>query len=196
VAGQEISEVVIGLPRDGVPQENELTALKEALIETLPNAGLVLNEEAAQDAESGAFLEVRRTVLLHAGLAGGSDAIPVAGLFSSTGVQFRMLKALGDHYSVPVTMALARNFVSLLGLGIGGRFVGSVALRQGSKLIPVYGQTVGAVAASAFTFAATYALGRTAARYFYTLSVGETPSRSDLQATFRDALKGADQHDR
>ncbi|WP_306132162.1 YcjF family protein [Roseivivax marinus] len=195
-AGREISEVVIGLPRGGAPREDELEALKDALIATLPNAGIVLHEEAAKDAESRAFLEVRRTILIHAGIAGGSDALPVAGLFSSTGVQFRMLKALGDHYGVPVTMTLARNFVSLLGIGIGGRFVGSVALRQGSKLIPVYGQTVGAVAASAFTFAATYALGRTAARYLYTLSVGETPSRGDLQATFRDALKGVGQHDR
>lgn len=195
-AGREISEVVIGMPGGRAPKEDELEALKDALIATLPNAGLVLHEEAARDAETRAFLEVRRTVLVHAGLAGGSDAIPVAGLFSSTGVQFRMLKALGDHYGVPVTMALVRNFVSLLGLGIAGRFVGSVALRQGSKLIPIYGQTFGAVAASAFTFAATYALGRTAAHYLHTLSAGGTPSRGELQAAYRDALKGAGQHAR
>ncbi|SFE03978.1 YcjF family protein [Roseivivax sediminis] len=195
-AGREIPDVVISLPRTGAPREDEIAALQDALVETLPNAGLALREEAATDAESRAFREVRRTVLFYSGLAAGSDAIVLVGLFSSTGIQFTMLKKLGDHYGVPVTIALARNFVSLLGLGIGGRFAGAVALRQGSKFIPAYGQTVGAVAASTFTFAATYALGRTAARYLHTLSVGETPSRDDMQETFRAALKGAGRHDR
>ena len=194
-AGREIPEVVISLPRGGAPREDELAALQDALVETLPNAGLALRAEAATDAESRAFADVRRTVLLYSGMAAGSDAIVLVGLFSSTGIQFSMLKKLGEHYGVPVTLALARNFVSLLGLGIGGRFAGSIVLRQGGKFIPVYGQTVGAVAASAFTFAATYALGRTAARYLHALSVGGTPSRDDMQATFREALRGAGRHD-
>ena len=83
-----------------------------------------------------------------------------------------------------------------LGLGVGGRIAGSIALRQGGKFIPIYGQTVGAAAASAFTFGATYALGRTAARYLYALSIGETPTREDMQATFRDAFYRTRSHDR
>ncbi|QFS82569.1 hypothetical protein FIU97_07085 [Roseivivax sp. THAF40] len=195
-AGRSVPHVVISLPAHGNPRADELAALKDALVETLPNAGLALREEAATDAESRAFNAVRRTVLLYSGMAGGSDALPILGLFSSTGLQFTMLKKLGDHYGVPVTLALARNFLSLLGVGVGGRLLGSVALRQGGKLIPGYGQTAGAVAAGAFTFVATYALGRTAGRYLYTLSMGETPTRDDIQATFREALKGAgQQHD-
>ncbi|WP_076449459.1 YcjF family protein [Roseivivax lentus] len=195
-AGRAIPDVIISLPQGANPQEDELAALKDALVETLPNAGLALRQEAVTDAESRAFSEVRQTVLLYSGMAGGSDALPILGLFSSTGLQFTMLKKLGDHYDVPVTLALARNFLSLLGVGVGGRLLGSVALRQGGKLIPGYGQTAGAVAAGAFTFVATYALGRTACRYLYTLSIGGTPSREDIQATFRDALKRAgQQHD-
>ncbi|WP_102108804.1 YcjF family protein [Oceaniglobus roseus] len=195
-AGRDLPEVVIGLPRDGQPAPDEMAALREALVVTLPNAGLALQQEAADDAEAQAFAAVRGTVLFYSGIAGGSDAFPVVGLFSSTGVQFTLLKKLGDHYGVPVTLALARNFVTLLGLGVGGRFLGSLLLRQGGKLIPGYGQTAGAVAAGAFTFAATYALGRTAARYLHTLSVGGTPSKADLQATFREALEGAWKRDR
>ncbi|WP_334063333.1 YcjF family protein [Limimaricola cinnabarinus] len=192
-AGRALPEVVISLPRDGAPTAEQMEALTDALVEVLPNAGLALREEAASDAEARAFRDVRRTVLFYAGIAGGSDAVPIVGLFSSTGVQFTMLKKLGEHYGVPVTLTLARNFASLLGIGIGigGRFLGSVAVRQGAKLLPVYGQTAGAVAAGALTFGATYALGRTAARYLHALSVGEEPSKEDLQKTFREALKGA-----
>lgn len=193
--GRDIIEVSISLPPDTGPSPEDFAELTEALVQVLPNAGLLLHQEATHDAESKAFREVRKTVLFYAGVAGGSDVFPIVGLLSSTGVQFTMLKKLGEHYGIPVTIALARNFAYLLGVGIGGRFLGSVALRQGAKLIPGYGQTVGAVAAGTFTFAATYALGRTAARYLHTLSIGETPSREDMQDTFRNAFKGAQKND-
>lgn len=194
-ARRDIPEVVVSLPPKGLPSSEEMTSLTDALVEILPNAGLALREEAAGDAEARAFRHVRRTVLFYSGVAGGSDTFPIVGLFSSTGIQFTMLKRLGDHYGVPVTLALSRNFASLLGFGVGGRFLGSVALRQGGKLIPGYGQTAGAVAAGAFTFAATYALGRTAARYLFKLSRGEAPSKEDMQTTFREAFKGARKRD-
>jgi uncharacterized protein (DUF697 family) len=194
-ARRDIPEVTVSLTPGGQPGPDEMASLTDALVETLPNAGLALREEAATDAEARAFRDVRRTVLFYSGIAGGSDAFPIIGLFSSTGVQFTMLKKLGDHYGVPVTLALVRNFASLLGLGVGGRLLGSVALRQGGKLIPGYGQTAGAIAAGAFTFAATYALGRTAARYIYKLSVGEAPLKEDIQTTFREALKKAHKRD-
>lgn len=195
-AGRALPEVVISLPRDGSPTAEQMEALTDALVEVLPNAGLALREEATSDAEAQAFSVVRGKVLFYAGIAGGTDAVPIVGLFSSTSVQFTMLKRLGEHYGVPVTLTLARDFASLLGIGIGGRFLGSVAVRQGAKLIPVYGQTAGAVAAGALTFGATYALGRTAARYLHALSVGQAPSKQDLQKAFREALKEASRYDR
>jgi uncharacterized protein (DUF697 family) len=47
------------------------------------------------------------------------------------------------------------------------RTASSFGLRQLVKLIPVYGQTAGAAAAAASSFAATYAMGK-AASYFLT----------------------------
>ncbi|WP_372921323.1 YcjF family protein [Roseovarius sp.] len=195
-AGRKLPEIVISLPPDRPPPEEELDILIDALAETLPNAGLALREESVTDAESRAFRAVRKTVLKYSGAAAASDTIVLVGFLSSTGIQFAMFKKLGEHYGVPATPVLARRFISLLGLGVGGRIAGSIALRQGGKFIPIYGQTVGAAAAGAFTFGATYALGRTASRYLYTLSLGETPTREDMQATFRDALKRSRSHDR
>lgn len=187
-AGRKLPEVVLALPPDRPPPEAEFATLLDALVETLPNAGLAFREESVTDEESCAFRAVRKTVLLYSGAAAASDAIVLIGFLSSTGIQFAMFKKLGEHYGVPATLVLARHFFSLLGLGVGGRIAGSIALRQSGKFIPIYGQTVGAAAASAFTFGATYALGRTASRYLYALSVGETPTREDMQATFRAAL--------
>lgn len=190
-AGHELPEIMLSLPPDRDIPDADFETLLAALAEILPNAAIALREEAVTDAESRAFQSIRRTVLIYSGVAAASDAMPLVGLFSSTGVQFRMFQALGQHYGVPTSLVLARHFISLLGVGIGGRLAGSIALRQGGKLIPVYGQTVGAAAASVFTFGATYALGRTAARYLHTLSIGEKPSRKDIQDTFRQALTRA-----
>lgn len=195
-AGRELPEVVISLPPDRPSPDAEFTTFLDALVETLPSAGITFREEAVSDAESHTFLAVRNTVLRFCGAAAASDAIPLLGLFTSTSIQFAMFKKLGDHYGVSVTPLLARHFVSLLGLGVGGRIAGSIALRQAGKFVPVYGQTVGAAVASAFTFGATYALGRTASRYLYKLSVGEEPTREDMQATFRDAIKRTRSNDR
>lgn len=194
--GRNLPQVVISLPPDRPPPEAEFASLLDALVETLPNAGLAFREETITDAESREFRAVRKTVLLYSGAAAASDAIVLIGFLSSTGIQFAMFKKLGEQYGVPATLVLARHFFSLLGLGVGGRIAGSIALRQSGKFIPIYGQTVGAGAASAFTFGATYALGRTASRYLYALSVGETPTREDMQATFRGALKRTRTHDR
>lgn len=188
-AGRNLPEVVISLPPDRPPLEAEFAVLLDALVETLPNAGLAFRDETVTDAESHAFLAVRKTVLMYSGAAAASDAIVLLGLLSSTGIQFAMFKKLGEHYGVPATLVLARHFFSLLGLGVSGRIAASIALRQGGKFIPIYGQTVGVAAASTFTFGATYALGRTASKYLYALSVGETPTREDMQATFREVLK-------
>jgi len=195
-AGRNLPEVVIALPPDRPPPEAEFAILLDALVETLPNAGLAFREESVTDAESRAFRAVRKTVLLYSSAAAASDAIVLVGFLSSTGIQFAMFKKLGEHYGVPATLVLARHLFSLLGLGVGGRIAGSIALRQGGKFIPIYGQTAGAAAASAFTFGATYALGRTASRYLYALSLGKTPTREDMQATFSDALKRTRSHDR
>ncbi len=57
------------------------------------------------------------------------------------------------------------------------------------KLVPVYGQTIGAAAAAAASFAATYALGKAADHFLVRRQRG---IRADEVATvYREALQNA-----
>ncbi len=62
------------------------------------------------------------------------------------------------------------------------------ALKQGAKLIPVYGQIGGAAAASLSSFAFTYALGYAACVYLKGRRTGVAASNRDIQDAYRAAL--------
>jgi uncharacterized protein (DUF697 family) len=57
------------------------------------------------------------------------------------------------------------------------------------KLVPVYGQTVGAATAAAASFAATYAVGKAASYYLERRRRGE--SAEGIAEVYRDALRNA-----
>jgi uncharacterized protein (DUF697 family) len=71
-------------------------------------------------------------------------------------------------------------------VGIGASF----AARQLGKLVPVYGQSVGAVAAGTASAAVTYALGR-AACYYLDQSASGKPDPSGVADAYRGSLTEA-----
>ena len=71
------------------------------------------------------------------------------------------------------------------------RYAASFALRQGAKLVPFVGQTLGAAAAATVSFAATYALGRAASAWLYRTARGETVDAAELRKLYADALRSA-----
>ena len=71
------------------------------------------------------------------------------------------------------------------------RLAATHVLRQGAKMVPVAGQTLGAAAAAGASFATTYALGRAASAWLYSTARGKEPDRASLRALYDQALKGA-----
>ena len=59
-----------------------------------------------------------------------------------------------------------------------------------AKLIPVYGQTAGAAAAAAMSFATTYALGK-AAQVYLERRRGGGEGTSGVKEAYEEALRGA-----
>jgi uncharacterized protein (DUF697 family) len=102
-----------------------------------------------------------------------------------------MLHALARRQGVDWTPARAGLFASALGSGILLRYAAGFALRQGAKLVPFVGQTLGAAAAATVSFAATYALGRVAAAWLFRTSRGETVDAADLRQLYAEALRSA-----
>ena len=104
-------------------------------------------------------------------------------------VQAAMLRQLGKLHGVHWDRRAYAEFAGALGGSVLARVASIFALRQLVKLIPVYGQTVGAATAAATSFATTYAIGK-AARYY--LDHRQRGIRGDeITSVYRAALQDA-----
>ncbi len=149
---------------DGLdPADYGREALIDALIEAAPAAVSLALAELPESA--GASREANAHILGYSLAAGASDAIPLTGVATVPIAQAAMLHKLAKLNGVTWDSRAYAEFAGALGAGVLVRTASSFGLRQLVKLIPVYGQTAGAAAAAASSFAATYAMGK-AASYF------------------------------
>ena len=136
-----------------------------ALIAAAPAAvALALAELPGAPGETDAR-KANAHILGFAVAAGASDAVPVAGVVAVPMVQAAMLRQLAKLHGMQWDRRAYAEFLGALGASTLVRTASTFGIRQLVKLIPGYGQTVGAAAAAAASFAATYAMGK-AATYF------------------------------
>ncbi|WP_353474556.1 50S ribosome-binding GTPase [Salipiger sp. H15] len=188
-AGKELSSVSLSLAPDESTDVVGLDALRRHLLEALPAAGLLLERSRASDAEQIEFQKHKRCVLSYAGVALTSDLAPVVGVVAVPATQLKMLHELGLRYGVKWDRKVGAAFLSTMGLSLGARYATNFGLRELAKLIPVYGQTVGAATAGAISFATTYALGRAAAYFLYRRAHGITASEEELRKVYQRAFR-------
>lgn len=188
-AGAALPSVTLALPADA--KASGMDDLRARLGEMLPELTLLLMRERDWSEEAQRFTKLRPTVLWFAGAAGASDAAPLVGTVSVPALQGAMLHALARRHGLEWTGARIALFASAMGTGAIVHFAASHMLRQGVKLVPVYGQTLGAAAAAAASFAATYALGRAASAWLYRTSRGETLDSEDLRHLYDEAFRKA-----
>jgi uncharacterized protein (DUF697 family) len=190
--GTKLPSIETALPASALgldaPGIRELITL---LDEIMPEVVLLLMREDLRDAERQSYANVRSRIFWYATAAGTTDVAPVVGAVAVPSIQAAMLRMLANTYGVEWTKARISEFAMALGMGIAGRFGGSYVARQLGKLVPGYGQTVGAAAAGTMSFAATFALGRAAAYYLHRVQHGKTVSRAELRALYKDALRHA-----
>ncbi len=153
-------------PEDGYePAAYGMPAMLAAL-ETAAPAGLVasLKDASAQGTDSIAK-RAHPHIVGYATAAAAADAVPVAGAVAVPAVQSKMLHSLALIYGAEWNRKALGEFAACLGAGAVWRLAAGFGFRELAKLIPVYGQTAGAAAAAATSFATTYAIGK-AACYF------------------------------
>lgn len=163
--------------------------LVDALSDLLKVPAFVLASHERSSAEGKEFSNHRNSVLWYAASAGASDTLPVVGAGSVIAAQSAMLVALGRRYEVEWTLPLLLQLKACLGTALLLRYGLNLGLRQFGKLIPVYGQTVGALAAGTISFAATYALGRAAAYFLFQVREGREVSPEELRALYKQAFQ-------
>lgn len=144
-----------------------LIELCESIVDLVPELSQALTQHSAKDGEEALFLQHRRYVLGYAGIAAAADVLPAVGLIAVPSIQGKMMYSLAARYGVTWDRRMASEFVAALGAGFLYRYALSLGARQLGKMIPVYGQSIGAAAAASISFASTYALGRTVALYLY-----------------------------
>lgn len=159
------------------------------LAETMPEVALLLAREAHMEGEPAVWTHHRAEVLWFAGSAGAADVAPVVGAAAVPAIQAAMLTRLATCYGVEWSRTRMLEFGAALGTGVALSFGASFGLRQLVKLVPIVGQTAGAAASGALSFAATFALGRAAAYFLHSVSRNEEVSTETLRALYADALK-------
>lgn len=184
---QPVKSVAVdfGTAGDGAVGVEELRA---ALADFLPIIALLSTREEHASAEEGRFAPLRNDILWYAAASGGTDAFPVVGLGTVPMIQAKMLHYLASQYGVAWNKKALADFVAALGAGFSVQYLSKLGIRQLTKLIPVYGQTVGSAAAVVVSFCSTYAIGRAACKYLYHQSKGEVVSEQELKRLYRQAF--------
>ncbi len=184
VWGASIPSVLVGAGwKDG-----GVDNLKTHLINVLPIcACLIVCDDAVAEREM-LFLRHRNLVIKYAGMTCTSDALPLAGIVCVPVFQGKMLYELAERFGVEWGRSTFRDFAAALGSGVSIHYVSKFAINQAVKIIPWYGQIVGAASAVLSSFATTYALGKAACYFLHKRSVGEEIDEDYLRDLYRRTL--------
>lgn len=184
---QEIPSVAIDFELEDGSQLG-IDTLRRTLAEMMPLVAELQQSETDNSLEENNFLRLKQDILWYAGTAGACDAIPGVGLVAVPSIQGKMLHSLGRQYGMEWDARLMSEFIGALGTGFGMQYLSKLGIRQLVKLLPGYGQTVGAATAVVMSFCSTYAIGRVACLYLFKKGRGEAISKEAIQAMYQDAF--------
>ncbi|MGF1719353.1 GTP-binding DUF697 domain-containing protein [Vibrio kyushuensis] len=162
--------------------------LIDRLAKLLPIIGLMVEESEHASVEEANFDKLENEILWYCGSVSASELIPAVGLVSVPAIQAKMLHSLANQYGVTWDKRAFAELTGTLGSSFGIQYGLKLGARQLTKLIPGYGQTIGAVTAAALSFGTTYGLGRAACYYFYHKSRNEPVSAEVMQGLYKEAL--------
>jgi uncharacterized protein (DUF697 family) len=177
-------------PGDGLsPANYGRDALLDALADVAPAAVRASIHELPSAHDATSQNKSDSQILGFALAAGASDAVPAVGVVTVPAVQAAMLHQLGKLHGVHWGGRAYAELAGALGGSVLARVASIFALRQLIKLIPVYGQTVGAATAAATSFATTYAIGKAA--HYYLAHRRRGLRGDEIASIYRAALQDA-----
>ncbi len=167
----------------------------DTLLDALASAGSegmqIVLEELSRAGSDGRPRRARGHIIGYATVAGISDTLPVVGAISVPTVQGKMLHSIGRIYDVKWDARTIREFAGSLGVGTVLGIGLGMGARQLGKLIPGYGQTIGAAAAGVAGFAVTYALGTAACHYLGMRHGARSATFRSVRKVYEASLKEA-----
>lgn len=121
--------------------------------------------------------------------AGTLGALPIVDLALVPALQAGLLHRLAGLYNQRWTARSSAEFLGLLGSGFAAAYGARLAGRSLVKLIPVWGQTAGAVLGATASGAITFALGKAACAYLGRKQEGYMIDATALRQVYRDGLE-------
>jgi uncharacterized protein (DUF697 family) len=102
---------------------------------------------------------------VYGSMAIGLVPLPMVDFLGITGVQLNMIRKMAKFYDIPFSKDMAKNLIISL---IGGAMPISASYPFASsvKLIPIVGQSIGAVSMPVIAGASTFAVGKVFYRHF------------------------------
>lgn len=176
------------LPEDGFdPPDYGLDALWQAIdgVSSLRLQALLRSDAGVRDAYARS---AHPHIVGYAIAAAGVGALPLVDLVGVPAIQAKMLQSLAALYGQDWDRRAILEFLGLLGTGIGVAYAARSAGRAVVKLIPVWGQTAGAVWGATASGATTYALGKAAGFHFNRRRRGLPADAEGLRRTFAEGF--------
>ena len=180
--------VDLTLPEDGwEPANYGLEAFWAAAEETsaLRLRAILWGDAGVRDAYARA---AHPHIVGHAVAAAGIGALPLVDLAGVPAVQAKLLRGLATLYGQAWDARTVSEFLGLLGAGIGAGYLGRLLGREVVKLVPGWGQTLGAVWGATASGTTTYALGKAAGYYFASRRRGGPIEPEVLRRIYAEAL--------
>ena len=177
------------LPDDGFePVDYGIEALWSAIEQATS-----MNLESRLRADPGVtdvFAQAAHPQIVGYSLAAATvGALPMVDLALVPSVQARMLYTLGKLYQRPWDGRRSAEFLGLLGGGIASAYGLRMAGRSLVKLVPGWGQTLGAAWGATSSGALTFALGKAAGFYLYRSRSGHPVEAQVLREVHARALQ-------
>nr|WP_120800057.1 GTPase [Thiocapsa rosea] len=176
------------LPEDGFdPPDYGLDALWQAIdgVSSLRLQALLRSDAGVRDAYARS---AHPHIVGYAIAAAGVGALPLVDLVGVPAIQAKMLQSLAALYGQDWDRRAILEFLGLLGTGIGVAYAARSAGRAVVKLIPVWGQTAGAIWGATASGATTYALGKAAGFHFNRRRRGLPADPDGLRRTFAEGF--------
>ncbi len=120
--------------------------------------------------------------------ASGLGALPVVDLVAVSAVQVKLLHGLATLYEQTWDKDTITKFFGLMGASVASGLLARMLGRSIIKLIPVWGQTVGAVWGASSSGATTYALGKASVYFLSRRKVGLNVDAKLLRLVYSEAL--------
>ncbi|KUO60552.1 MAG: hypothetical protein APF80_02525 [Alphaproteobacteria bacterium BRH_c36] len=178
-------------PGDGYdPQDYGREALEAAIAEVGSSAlSAALADARSEGHDTGN--DHHRLIVGYASAAAAADLVPVAAVVAVPAVQAKLLHALSSAHRLSWNRRMSLEFAGALGAGALTRYAAGFGIRQLVKMIPAYGQTIGATAAAATSFATTFALGKAADYYLLRSRRGSQASGAEIKEVWAKSLREA-----